>query len=423
MKLLQKTVRLYFIYSVFILLVAIPVFYFVMQSIVTEDVDEDLIFSKENLKPKIADALLKHDMSQLQFLDHDIRISVSPYTKPSDSLATIIMYDSISDEMVPHRQLTSHFTLNGQPCMLQMSTSLVDKDELIKSIVQVQAILLLLLLAGLFFINRNFSKKIWKPFYKTLDKLRQYKVEQHAPLVLGKSSVNEFNDLNHSLEELTERTYQTYTGQKKFTENAAHEMQTPLAIFQSKVELLMQTTPLNEEQAQLIGDLGDATHRMDRLNKSLVLLTKIENHQFPGIEAVSLNSIIDNLVQEYHPQAMEKELYIQRFFQDAVIVKANKALIEILVANLLGNAIRHNHTGGSINVCLQKNKLILQNSGRPAALDEHTIFGRFQKESTDSASIGLGLEITKQVCNLYGFSIQYQYLDGLHNFTVHFPAS
>jgi len=423
MKLLQKTVRSYFIYSLFLLLVAIPAFYLVLQSIVTEDMDEDLVFSKESMKPKIADALLKHDISQLQFLDYDIRISASTHTQPFDSLATIILYDSITGEMVPHRQLTSHFMVNGQPCMLQMTTSLVDKEALIRSIVEVQVILLLLLLAGLFLINRNLSKKIWKPFYRTLDKLRHYNVEQHAPLVLGKSSVNEFNDLNYSLEELTERTYQTYTGQKKFTENAAHEMQTPLAIFQSKVELLMQTTPLNEEQAQLISDLGDATQRMARLNKSLVLLTKIENHQFTGIEDVSVNAVIDHLLEEYHPQIIEKGLHIHRDFQAALSVKANKALIEILVANLLGNAIRHNHTGGSIKILLQQNKLVIQNSGRAAALDEQAIFSRFQKESADSASIGLGLEITKQVCNLYGFSIQYQFLDDLHCFTVHFPVS
>ena len=218
MKLLQKTIRNYFIYSVFILLVAIPLFYFFIRRIVREDVDDDLLATKEMLRPKISNALLNNTIEQLHFVDQNISISISTYTKEFDSLTTVEIYDSIAWQTVPYRVLTSNFTVNGSPCFLQVKTSLVDNDELIKSITTVVAILLLLLLAGLFIINRNLSKRIWKPFYTTLGKLRTYKVELHKPLALGKSSINEFNDLNNSLEELTDRTHNTYLSQKEFTE-------------------------------------------------------------------------------------------------------------------------------------------------------------------------------------------------------------
>jgi signal transduction histidine kinase len=343
MKLLQKTIRSYFIYSVFILLVAIPIFYFVIQSIVTEDVDEELLYNKEMLKPKIADALKNNTISELKFLDHDITISISPSAKEFDSLWTVIIYDSLSREMVPHRVLTSHFSVNNQPCILEIKMSMVDRDELIESIVEVQIILLLLLLAGLFIINRNLSRRIWKPFYTSLYKLRRYKVEAHEPLTLEKSSIDEFDDLNTSLEELAERTHKSYISQKEFTENASHEMQTPLAIFQSKVELLMQTSPLNEEQAQLISDLGDASQRMTRLNRSLLLLTKIENNQIVEIENVSLQKVITDFSEEYQFQADQKQINISMDFRSDVVLEANKSLIEVMIGNLLGNAIRHNH--------------------------------------------------------------------------------
>lgn len=200
MKLLQKTIRSYFIYSVIVLLVAIPVFYFVIQGIVRDDVDEDLLNTKELLRPKIREALLSNTIDQLKFLDHDVTVSVSTATKEFDTLATIEIFDTISKELVPYRVLTSHFTVNGKPCMLQLKTSLVDNDDLIASIVKVQVILLLLLIAGLFIINRNLSKKIWMPFYTTLNKLRNYKVEKHDPLALSQSSISEFNDLNTSLQ-------------------------------------------------------------------------------------------------------------------------------------------------------------------------------------------------------------------------------
>ena len=418
MKLLQKTIRSYFIYSVFILLVAIPIFYFVIQNIVTEDVDEELLYNKEMLKPKISDALKNNTISDLKFLDHDITISISPSTKEFDSLWTVIIYDSLSREMVPHRVLTSHFSVNNQLCMLEIKMSMVDRDELIESIVEVQIILLLLLLAGLFIINRNLSRRIWKPFYTSLYKLRKYKVEAHEPLTLEKSSIDEFDDLNTSLEELAERTHKSYISQKEFTENASHEMQTPLAIFQSKVELLMQTSPLNEEQAQLISDLGDASQRMTRLNRSLLLLTKIENNQFVELENVSLQKVITDFSEEYQPQADQKQINISMDFRSDVVLEANKSLIEVMIGNLLGNAIRHNHPGGSINIILEPELFTIINTGKGVAMEEDILFQRFQKDNPDSSGTGLGLEIVKQICNLYGFTIRYEYSEGAHAFII-----
>ena len=422
MKLLQKTIRSYFVYSVIILLVAIPVFYVVIQGIVREDVDEDLMNTKEILKPKIADALLKNTIGQLNFLDHDVSVSVSSSSKEFDTLTTIEIFDSISTELVPHRLLTSHFTVNGKPCMLQVKTSLVDNDDLIASIVKVQVILLVLLMAGLFIINRNLSKKIWMPFYVTLQKLRNYKVEKHEPLSLSKSSITEFNDLNTSLQELTERTHQSYISQKEFSENASHEMQTPLAVFQSKLELLMQTTPLSEEQALLMGDLADAGQRMARLNKSLVLLTKIENSQFADKESVSLKNCIEKFILLYQPQITEKQIIVENKITDDEMLYANTALIEVLISNLIGNAIRHNKTGGSIIIQLQTGRLSIENTGKPMALDEAKIFQRFQKDSTDSNSIGLGLEMVKKICTINHYTVAYQFLNNHHHFTVIFNS-
>ncbi|MEO6731377.1 MAG: HAMP domain-containing sensor histidine kinase [Ferruginibacter sp.] len=423
MKLLQKTIRSYFIYSCIILVVAIPVFYFVIQSIVQEDVDEDLVATKENLRPKIAKALEAHKINQLQFLDHDITVSLSTHAEEFDAFNTIEIYDSIAKEMVPHRVLTTHMNVNGTPCLLQVKISMVDKDELIKSIVQVQVLLLILLLTGLFVINRRLSEKIWKPFYNTLDKLRNYKVEDHEPLALGKSSINEFDDLNRSLEGLTDRTHQAYIGQKEFAENAAHEMQTPLAVFQGKLELLMQTLPLNEEQAILMGDLADASQRMVRLNKSLVLLTKIENYQFAGKENVCLNEVISDLISQFEPQVIEKKLSFDVDLKEEVCLQANRTVIEILISNILGNTIRHNYPKGRVVILLKENILTVQNTGRAGALEEQKIFTRFQKESTDSTSIGLGLEIVKKICNLYGFAISYQFVNDLHSFSVRLNTS
>lgn len=420
MKLLQKTIRSYFVYSVIILLVAIPVFYVVIQGMVREDIDEDLLNTKELLKPKISDALLNNTIDQLKFLDNDVSVSASSLSKEFDTLTTVEIFDSMSKELVPHRLLTSYFTINGQAYMLKVKTSLVDNDDLVQSIVKVQVVLLVLLIAGLFIINRNLSKKIWKPFYVTLQKLQKYKVEKHEPLSLSKSSITEFNDLNNSLQQLTDRTHQSYISQKEFTENASHEMQTPLAVFQSKLELLMQTTPLSEEQALLMGDLADAGQRMARLNKSLLLLTKIDNSQFSDKENISLKTCIEKFIQLYQPQINEKKITVENKIAEDQMLNANTALIEVLISNLIGNAIRHNIAGGSIILQLHNGILTLKNTGKPLPLNEVKIFQRFQKDSTDSNSIGLGLEMVKKVCIINHYTVAYQFRNNLHCFTLSF---
>ncbi len=258
------------------------------------------------------------------------------------------------------------------------------------------------------------------PFYITLQKLRNYKVEKHEPLSLSKSSITEFNDLNTSLQELTDRTHKSYLNQKEFTENAAHEMQTPVAVLQGKLELLMQTVPITEEQAQLIGELYDAGKRMAKLNKSLVLLTNIENSQFAEKETISVRQCVEKFILLYQAQIKEKQVVIENKMDEDVVLCANNALIEILISNLTGNAIRHNHIGGRIIIQLYKDSLSIQNTGRPTALNEDKIFQRFHKESTDANSTGLGLEMVRKVCNINHYTISYRFTDNMHGFTINF---
>ena len=273
---------------------------------------------------------------------------------------------------------------------------------------------------GLLFINHELTKKIWKPFYNTLNRLKEYRVDKQSMLALERSPVDEFNDLNQAIGVLTETNHQAYQSQKEFTENASHEMQSPLAVFQSKLELLMQTNPLNEEQAELIAELADASKRMFRLNKTLILLTKIDNDQFLDKETISIQDMLEKLLKQFEFQI--SLLSIRFDFQNTgdIRIEANRTLIEILLSNLLSNAIRHNISNGLIQVVLDEKELIIRNTGRPVALDHKKIFRRFQKESHDAESIGLGLEIVNKICTLYHYTIQYQFISQMHEFCVKF---
>jgi signal transduction histidine kinase len=420
MKLLQKTIQSYFLYSVIILIIAIPLFFLALQEIVREDMDEDLVSKRELILRSLSIQLKKKSIADIHLVDPDITVQPAQFEKESDTLRTIDIFEKTSGEVAPHRVLTSYRMVNGLPLKITITISLVDSDNMISSIGKVEILLLLLLLGGLLIINHRLSKRIWQPFYTTLACLQEYKVSDTKPLELADSQVDEFNHLKQSLLQLTDRSHQAYKSQKEFTENASHEMQTPLAVLQGKLDLLMQTSPISPEQAELISDLASASQRMARLNKSLLLLTKIENNQFTATENISLDQVIRKFIEQHQPQIQEKEIDLVFKPTAGLMINGNKTLLEVLIGNLLGNAIRHNHNKGVINISLEENMLSIQNSGIPAALDEKNIFRRFQKESKDSNSIGLGLEIARKICELYHFTISYKHENGLHVFNVDF---
>jgi signal transduction histidine kinase len=417
MKLLHRSIRSYLIYSTLVLLIAVPAFYFVIQRFVGEEVDEGLAAQKELVEAKFK--TLPMDSPGLPgTLEQGISLIPLPAFRPHDTIYTITLYDKISKENIPYRILESNIMVVDKPYQVKLKSSLLDSEDLIKNIVAVMAILMLLMIAGLLIINQMIAKKIWKPFYDTLNKLHNYQIEKNEPARFEKTNITEFADLNKAITALTKRNQQIYQSQKEFTENASHEMQTPLAIFQGKLELLMQTTPLNSDQAGLISDLADASQRLNRYNKSLLLLTKIENNLYPEKEPISIKELVERLIEQYRFQIENRHITLQSRYAGGDIILANRTLIEILFSNLLSNAIRYNRENGLIHLFLKDNVFTVQNTGGDTALNPDKIFGRFHKESTDLQSVGLGLAIAQKIIDLYHFELTYIYGEEIHSFSL-----
>jgi len=420
MRLLKKTITAYFIYSAILLVIAIPVFYFELNKMMIQNVDEQLVTTKTLIIPQLTNNIINHRENNLVYSGYDIRYEKKRPDHLADSIFTNETTGPGSGEFLPNRIMVSHFYIKQEFYSLQITTSLTDKYALVKRIILVTAFLLILLLLGLLILNRVLTKRIWRPFYNTLAGLKNYRVDRQANLNLEKSPVSEFNDLNQAIETLTESNHQAYRSQKEFIENASHELQTPLAVFQSKLELLMQTKPLNEEQASLIEDLAGASKRMSRLNKDLILLTKIDNDQFLEKESISVKDILEKLIRQFEFQIQNQSIRLSFSEVQDIRVEANRTLIEIMLSNLLSNAIRHNLPEGFIQISLYEKELTIQNSGKSSSLDTQKLFRRFQKDSQNVESIGLGLEIVNKICTLYQYTLQYQFSNQMHVFSVLF---
>lgn len=274
---------------------------------------------------------------------------------------------------------------------------------------------------------------MWLPFDDTLAKTERFNLAQSEVPHFHDTEIKEFLRLNHSLTQLMQKDKETYLIQKEFTENASHELQTPLAIIRSKLDLLMQED-MNERQMQLVADLYQLTTRMGHLNRNLLLLAKIENAQYVETEDVDIAALLSTSLPMYNALQGGINLMVDDHRSTPhTLLRANPILLECLLKNLIVNAIRHSSPEGEVNILLQDGSLTVSNSSDGSgALCADTLFRRFRSGDVRQKGNGLGLAIVKAICDFHGWTVRYAFENGRHCFTVslspvtfplHFPLS
>ncbi|MCW3108249.1 MAG: hypothetical protein JWQ09_2755, partial [Segetibacter sp.] len=203
-------------------------------------------------------------------------------TKYSDEPRDTVIYFESLNKTLPFAALTNRLQWNGKAYNVTTFVSSTEINHLIIKIFITEALILLLLLLTIVFLNRKSSGRLWQPFFATVKKMDEYDITKSPSLDLPKETgIIEFNRLNTELNKMIARVNSAYYNQKQFVENASHEIQTPLSIIRSKLELLINQPDLTKKSASLIGDITEANDRLSQLNRTLLLLAKIENNQFP----------------------------------------------------------------------------------------------------------------------------------------------
>lgn len=294
-----------------------------------------------------------------------------------------------------------------------------DKLLIIGAVTTLTVIFFALLLAVLIWVNRRISRKLWQPFYKSLENIKTFDLTKNEAPAFEPTDITEFDELNKSLDRLIAGNIATYTQQKEFAENASHELQTPLAIVQSKLELLLQNSTLKNEQYVIIDEALKALSRVSRINKNLLLLTKIENSQYMDKEKIDLSELLEGNISHFSNFSQHKQIEITTDIHPGITVNGNKTLVEILVHNMITNAIRHSPQGGSLWIQLKKNRMDFTNTG-DAPLQKEQLFKRFTSASTQTPGTGLGLALVKQICNRYQWHVNYNFAGEHHIFSISF---
>lgn len=316
------------------------------------------------------------------------------------------------------RYLMTQMVLNGQPYELKIIASKFEREEQIKSIVLIILLPVMVLLLILWLVNRVLIKKMWIPFRQILTNIRAFNINQEEVFKPIETNIDEFKELNQSVLDVSLKVKSDYKEIKLFTENASHEMMTPLAVINSKLDTMLQSNTLNKEESEILADLYKATSKLTKLNQSLLLLVKIDNNQLQNKEEIDLEALLYERINYFQDFIQKRNLSVNTEISK-LSIHANRSMIEMLINNLFSNAIRHNYAGGNIKIVLTPSSLLFSNTSTQARLDPVKIFERFYKDNA-SEGTGLGLAILKQVCLRQNYTLTYEYQQGQHSFKIEF---
>lgn len=418
MKLLTKYNRVNVIATLIVLLFSATCYYFVLRRVLIHQLDKDLKVEEKEIKDFIKEN--NHLPEPTDYKDEQEEFISTDDKNVKRNFSNVNIFNKEHDEIFSYRQLEFPAVVAGKNFKIQVRKSQAETDDLIELILKITLGMVLILLVTLFLINRFFLNKLWRPFNATLQQMKKFNLSGKENVQLQQSTITEFTELNSAVTIMTKRVSQDYDEIKNFTENASHEIQTPLAIIKSKLELLSQSEALKEEQMNTIQSIYEASNRLSKLNQSLILLTKIDNQQFHENEKIDISLLINNHLNNYEELIAAKSISLKKNIEENIQLTMNEALAEILISNLITNAIKHNIEKGSINITLTPYALIIENSGQALDSDPMEMFERFKKDKVSSESLGLGLSIVKKICDRYGFTIQYNYADLLHTTTINF---
>jgi signal transduction histidine kinase len=353
-------------------------------------------------------------------LNDTIIITALNQPRLPERFSDTLLFNPETNKYALYRQLGFVKSIHNRDYYFQIFKPLEETDRLIIRIVIIMNLLVIMIILPLIIANRHSSRQDWKVFYDTLSKINNYDVNSHESFLLQNSDIKEFEDLNRVLVAMTERIRNDYLNLKEYIENASHEIQTPLAIINSKMELLLQSGDMKEKQYKTVADAYEASNRLSRLNKTLILLAKIENRQFPESKPVNPAIMINHQLESLDDLINSKKIRVIKQLENNVTVLMNPYLAEILFVNLIKNALRHNIPGGELSLELSNSVFKIANSGPPLQLDPEMLFKRFHTSSSSPESLGLGLSIVQKICDMYGFKVGYSYLNGMHVMHVDF---
>ena len=329
------------------------------------------------------------------------------------------VYIAETQETEPARVYTYiYLDSDGTWNEIEVSTPHVDKKDLRNVVFSWLVFLMTAILLVIVVVNVWAVQYSMKPLHHLLEWLESYRLGKNNKPLSNPTKISEFVKLNETVEQSMARNEQLYEQQKQFIGNAAHELQTPIAVCQNRLEMMLEDETLGERQMEELAKTLQTLGNLSRTNRALLLLSKIENGQFSESKQIDMASLLTQLVADYQEIYSHKNITVDVQIKRHFTVKMDESLSSVLLSNLIKNAFVHNIPGGKIHISMERYLLRISNTGSFVALDDRKIFNRFYHTPGKKTSSGLGLSIVSAICNQYKMQVNYRFGEGMHHFTI-----
>lgn len=412
MRLLSKLSYYYFWLSAFVLGITGMMLFLFLRHEVSKEIEEQLELQTDMVAEEIR-------------MGRNVNFPLVQITRGNVQLMKLprvfkdtLLYDRLQKESEGYYYFAESKKISNNYYRIKVMTTYIGWNNYSRTIIYIfMCIAVMLIILGTL-VNYFISSRIWKPFLINLKRMKGYSVSSKEALELARTDVKEFQEMNFVLADLAARGRREYNALKEFTENASHEIQTPLSILRTRLESISQL-PVNDDLARLLNDAKQAALRLNKVNKGLLLLAKLENDAFIDKQSILVHEVLqrnfDLMEDLFQTKALKVTLAIQH-----KEVFVSSSLMEILISNLLSNALSYSPVKGSVSISLTDEYLEIGNEGSPLTFEESKLFTRFGKGSPGLSGNGLGLSIVKQICISYEWNIAYRYAENQHFFKISF---
>jgi len=414
MKLLSKINRQFILLSIPVLiLLTIPV-YFIVLTVQENEITEGLHATESWVSNSIMD---RNPVPNLYPVIEVRKCAVMMEPIVKDTL----IFDPVENDHELFRELISVKSIDGSLYQITVRSYGLEKSNLAFLLFLIFLLVVVILNATLILINQHISRSVWRPLSKTIDLIRNFSVNRHSPIELVETNIDEFRSLNLELNKLTGRIISDYLNIKQFSENAAHEMQTPLSIIRNKVDTLLSTAGLTTEHLTIAASIEESIDRLNRLNRGLLQLSKIENGQYRQVNELSARDAVNEVLKEFSEVFGMKSIIVEFNCDANPILTMDPDLARILFNNLINNAIKYTPENGKVIITLGEKEISVSNSGSAPLAGGDKVFNRFYRENQAGNSTGLGLALVKSICETSSIEVKYEFADHLHHFILTLP--
>ena len=410
MKLITKSSLTFISASVLFFLVGSIIMYFSVRTIFSSNLNDTLLEKKTNLVKQIEPDNVE------RFYSNDVFVNKTNSDIPSSFSDTVLIE---SGKYILYRKIDFSYFTSDQYYKISVLEPQKKTDILVSKIVIMNVGLAFIFFLILFFVNRHSVNNTLKIFYRTISKLEQFNLNNNDELHLDSAQLFEIKKMNSVIQKMADTIRKDFELQKEYTENVSHELQTPLAVINSKVDELMQSDNLTKQQMEQLAILMETTNRLSKINQALIFLTKIDNRFYTKGSTFSVNQLLKEQLDLFEESIQQKNIKVTLNLLDTTHIYMDKYLAETMINNLVRNAISHNNDIKEINISIENNCFIISNSGDELTFPSDKILDRFSKSTTNKKSLGIGLSVVKSICDLYHFELSYSQ-DNFHTFIIKF---